>query len=240
MSTSARRRCHHISGTVYYHLAGPDTSVLAEGASAASLSTPQLDVADPRAVRLTSMEQTVRDIHWTVGVLLTFLLYIIASVASWRLVETVRRSVGFAGSRERTIWLIEAIVLFALAVSTAINAPGLATETLRAIAMDDGWYALRGNAQGQLIATLIGAFAVAAIVSVYWSRSAALPASLALLASMLLITFIVIRAISLHAVDQLVFMRIAGVTISSIFEAAGIIVILMLVLWRTVMLRRRR
>ena len=165
---------------VYYHLSGPDTSVLAEGASAASLSTPQLDVAFPRAVRWTSMEQTVRDIHWTVGVLMTFLLYIIASVASWRLVETVRRSVGFAGSRERTIWLIEAIVLFALAVRTAINAPGLATETLRAIAIDDGWYALRGNAQGQLIAVLIGAFAVAAIVSVYWSRSAAPPASLAL------------------------------------------------------------
>jgi hypothetical protein len=186
------------------------------------------------------MEQTVRDIHWTVGVFLTFLLYVIAAVASWRLVETVRRSVGFAGSKERTIWLIEAVALFVLAVSTAINAPGLATDTLRAIAVDDGWYALRGNAQGQLIAMLIGVFAVAAIVSVYWSRSAALPASLALLATLLLITFIVVRAISLHAIDQLVFMRIAGVTVSSIFEAGGIVAILMLIFWRTAMLHRRR
>ena len=181
----------------------------------------------------------MRDIHWTLGVFLTSLLYLFAAVASWRLIETVRRSVGFAGSRERTIWLIEAVVLFALAISTAINGPGLATETFRAIAMDDGWYVLRGSAQGRLIALALGVFAITAIVSLYWSRSVALPASLALLASMLLISFIVVRTISLHAVDRVVFMRIAGITVSSIVEAAGIVVILMLVFWRTAMLRRR-
>ncbi len=180
----------------------------------------------------------MRDIHWTLGVFLTFLLYLFAAVASWRLIETVRRSVGFAGSRERTIWLIEAVVLFGLAISTAINAPGLVTETFRTIAMDDGWYVLRGFAQGRLIALALGVFAITAIVSLYWSRSVALPASLALLASMLLISFIVVRTISLHAVDRVVFTRIAGITISSVVEAAGIVVILMLVLWRTAMLRR--
>lgn len=181
----------------------------------------------------------MRDIHWTLGVFLTFLLYLFAAVASWRLVEIVRRSVGSAGSRERTIWLIEAVILFALAVNTAINGPALATETFRAMAMDDGWYALRGAAQGRVIALALGAFAITAIVSVYWSRSAALAASLALLVAMLLITFIVVRAISLHAVDRVVFMRVAGVTVSSIVEAAGIVVILILALWRTARLRDR-
>jgi hypothetical protein len=181
----------------------------------------------------------VRDIHWTLGILLTFLLYVFAAVASWRLVDTVRRSVGFAGSRERSIWLVIAVVLFALAVSTAINAPALATETLRAIAIDDGWYAFRGSAQVQLIALSLGALAVLAVVSMYWSRSAALPASLALLASMLLIAFIVVRAISLHAIDRIMFARVAGVTISSMTEATGIFVILILILWRTATLRQR-
>jgi hypothetical protein len=181
----------------------------------------------------------MRDIHWTLGVLLTCLLYVFAAVASWRLVETVRRSVGFAGSRERSIWLLLAVVLFALAASTAINGPALATETLRAMAMDDGWYAVRGSAQVQLIALSLGALAITAAVGMYWSRSASLPASLALLAATLLITFIVVRAISLHAIDRVVFMRVAGVTISSMAEAAGIAVILVLALWRTATLHRR-
>jgi hypothetical protein len=43
---------------------------------------------------------------------------------------------------------------------------------------------------------------------------------------LLLITFILVRAVSLHAVDQMVFTRIAGVTVSSIVEAAGIVVML--------------
>jgi hypothetical protein len=131
------------------------------------------------------------------------------------------------------------VVLFALAVSTAINGPALATETLRAMAMDDGWYAFRGSAQVRLIAVLLGALAITAAVSMYWSRSAAVPASLALLASMLLMSFIAIRAISLHSIDRVVFMRVAGGTISSIAEAAGIAVILLLILWRTATLRHR-
>jgi len=181
----------------------------------------------------------VPEIHWTPGIALTFLLYVCAAVASWRLVEIIRRSVGPAGSRERSIWLIEAVTLFALAVSTAINGPALATETLRAMAMDDGWYVLRGGAQGRVIALALGAFTIAAAVGVYWSRSAAPAASLALLVTMLLITFIVVRAISLHAIDRIVFMRVAGVTISTIVEAAGIAVILILALWRTAKIRHR-
>jgi hypothetical protein len=148
--------------------------------------------------------------------------------------------VGFAGSRERTIWLLESALLFSLAISTAINAPALVTETFRSIAMDDGWYVLRGSGQVRLISISLGAFAIAAIASVFWSRSAAFQASLVLLASLVLIAFIVVRAISLHAIDRIVFARIAGVTISSIVEGAGIIAILMLALWRTMTLHRGR
>ena len=178
-------------------------------------------------------------IPWTLGVLLTFLLYVLAAVASWRLIDAVRRSVGIDGARERTIWLVEAAVLAALAISTAINGPGLATEMFRSIAIDGGWYVVRASAQGQLIAVALGAFVIAAVVSLYWSRSVAAPAALALLTLMLLITFIVVRAISLHAVDRVVFLRIAGVTVSSIIEAAGIFVILALIVWRTATLRHR-
>jgi hypothetical protein len=142
------------------------------------------------------------EISLELGMFLMFLLYIFAAVASWRMFETVRRTIGCGGSRERAIWLLEVIILLALAASTAMNGPGLLTATFRRIAMDGGWYAVRAPVQSHLIALSLGGFAVAAVVGLYWSRAMARPALLALLASMLLITFIVVRAISLHAMDE--------------------------------------
>lgn len=180
----------------------------------------------------------MRDFHWTFGIWLTCLLYLFASAASWRLAEIVRRTIGNPGQRERTIWVMEGILLLALALSTATNGFGQLTTLFRAIAMDGGWYASRAPAQTHLIVLLLGAFVLAAVVSLYWARAVAPAALLVLLASLLLAAFVLVRAVSLHAVDRIVFARIAGVTVSSIVEAGGTGTILVLILWRAVMLRR--
>ena len=62
------------------------------------------------------------DFHWTLGICLTFLLYVFASVASWRLAKMVGWTTGYPGLRERTIWQMEAILVLALAANTAVNA----------------------------------------------------------------------------------------------------------------------
>jgi hypothetical protein len=53
-----------------------------------------------------------------------------------------------------------------------------------------------------------------------------------MLVSLLLISFVVVRAVSLHAVDQIIFARILGVTFSSMIEAGGIAILLVLIFWR--------
>jgi hypothetical protein len=172
------------------------------------------------------------DFHWTLGIWLTFLLYGFASVASWRVAEIVRRTIGYGGLRERTFWQLEAILFLALAANAAINGLGGLTALFRATAMDGGWYAGRTPVQTHLIVLLFGAFVVAAAVSLYWARSVSRPALLALLVSLLLVTFILVRAVSLHAVDQIIFARILGVTFSSMIEAGGIATLFVLVFWR--------
>jgi hypothetical protein len=57
-------------------------------------------------------------------------------------------------------------------------------------------------------------------------------AALSVVVSLLLITFVLVRAVSLHAVDQLIFARTAGVTLSSMIEGGGIFIIIILTLWR--------
>ena len=172
------------------------------------------------------------DFHWTFGSWLMFLLYIFASVSGWRLAEIVRRTIGCRTLRERTIWQMESILVFALAANTAVNGLGRLTALFRTTAMAGGWYANRAPIQTHLIGLLLGAFVITAAVSLYWARVVSRPALLALLVSLLLITFILVRAVSLHAVDQIIFMRILGVTFSSMIEAGSIATILVLIFWR--------
>src|SRR5438477_2612193 len=172
------------------------------------------------------------DFHWTLGICLTFLLYVFASVASWRLAKMVGWTTGYPGLRERTIWQMEAILVLALAANTAVNALGRLTALFRTTAMAGGWYATRGPVQTHLIGLLLAAFVLAAAVSLYSARAVSRPALLALLVSLLLITFILARAVSLHAVDQIIFVRIFGVTVSSMIEVSGIATILVLTFWR--------
>jgi hypothetical protein len=83
-----------------------------------------------------------------------------------------------------------------------------------------------------MILALLVAFVLAARGGLYWARGTSGPAASSLVASFLLTTFVLVRAVSLHAVDQILYASIVGVTFSSMIEAGGILVILALVLWR--------
>jgi len=98
--------------------------------------------------------------------------------------------------------------------------------------MTSGWYLERGPAQLLMILTLLVAFVLAATGGLYWARGTSSPAALSLVVSFLQTMFVLVRAVSLHAMDQILYARIVGVTLSSMIEAGGIFVILVLMLWR--------
>ena len=128
--------------------------------------------------------------------------------------------------------LSKPVLFVLLAINVGLDGLGRLTEMFRLAAMSSGWYSERGPAQLNLILAMLVGFVLSAIIGLYWARNTSAPAASSLAVSFLLITFVLIRAVSLHAVDKIVFARIEGVTLSSVSEAGGIVVILVLIFLR--------
>ena len=163
---------------------------------------------------------------------MAIILYVAASAASWHLAEFVRRSRGYAGVRERAAWQLQSVLFIMLAANTAWHGLDRLVDLFREVAIDNGWYAQRRIAQSDLILTLFNIGAVATALGLYWVRTPPRLALLSLVSSLVLVTFIFVRAISLHAVDQVLFTKMFGVTLSSMIEVGGITIILVLVIFR--------
>jgi hypothetical protein len=165
---------------------------------------------------------------WTAGNFFIFLLYIAASVQSWRTgPNAAKRS-----NREDSIWIIAACLFCAMAANIALGALDKLTNAARSGFRAEGWYPNRMALQ---LDVMIGILVVAAmVVLLALFRLRALPTStrLTLVALLALMTFLLVRAVSLHAVDQFLFARIAGVTISTAMEAGFVTLILLLISWR--------
>jgi hypothetical protein len=174
----------------------------------------------------------MNDFHWTFGECLTFLLYLFASVGSWRLAVSVRRISGYSEFREGTLWYVEAILLLLLAVNAGSGGLSRLTIFFRSAAMSSGWYPERGPAQLLSVLALLVALVYTAIVSFQWARRTSVPAVASLMGSVILVAFVILRAVSLHAIDRVLFARIASVTFSSMIEEGSILTILVLMLWR--------
>jgi hypothetical protein len=171
-------------------------------------------------------------LHWTFGGFLTFLLYIFASIGSWRLAETIRGTSGYHGLRECSLWRVVAVLSILLAINVGLDGLGRLTTLFRSFAMSGGWYSERSSTQLYLVFAALVAFVFTVIVGLYLARNTSGAAVLSVVVSLLLITFVLVRAVSLHAVDQLIFARTAGVTLSSMIEGGGIFIIIILTLWR--------
>lgn len=80
---------------------------------------------------------------------------------------------------------LETIILFALALSTAMGGPARLTVPLRTMAEDGGWRESCAYPKP----LLLGAFVIAAVTGLYWARVPVLPC--------FLVTFISVKAVSL-------------------------------------------
>lgn len=170
--------------------------------------------------------------HWTLGGFLTFLLYVFASIASWQLAETILRKSGYQARRECFIWRAVAVLSILLAINIGLDGLGRLTALVRSVAMLGGWYSERGPAQLYLVLVALAASVSTVVVAFHLARNTSGTAAISLVVSSLLIAFVLVRAISLHALDQLMFARSAGVTLSSLIECGGIFIIIILSLWR--------
>ncbi len=120
------------------------------------------------------------------------------------------------------IWSIAAAVLLLLAMNTLFAFDLLLIALVRDVARTSGWY----EGRRELQAMALGVAAAAGVAAwVYWRQrlrlvapvSRSVPAGLALLAGLAALRFV-----SLHATDELISNRLAGLTVGRLIEVLGL------------------
>jgi uncharacterized membrane protein len=164
---------------------------------------------------------------------LTVILYFSAAIRCWIIARELRCAADdIEQAKELRGWRSITVAFFALGVSKQLDLQTVLTETGRFIAKFQGWYDQRRSAQIVVVAVVAVISLIAAIMLLRWARNAPVSTWLALAATIMLIAFLMIRAVSLHSFDRLIDARILGVRLNSIVEIGAIGAVLAASYWR--------
>ena len=161
----------------------------------------------------------------TIGGWVTVALYLLASGSCW----ISAQKLGLADiprSNERRAWRAISVLFLALGINKQLNLLSALTEAGRVLAQDQGWYEQRQFVQLVFIALAAMTCLIAAITLLLWARNFPIPTRIALIGTMMVLGFVLIRAASLHHVDWLIRQRILGLRWNWILEMSGISLVL--------------
>ncbi len=161
----------------------------------------------------------LNDLHWrpTIGDPSAMGWFTVAAYA----VGAILAARAWLGTKQR-IWLAVALGMAALCVNKQLDLQSLFTDIGRVVAYREGWYERRREFQKWFV---LGAIAGAGIVGGcfiwrfhgFWLRHKLLTAGL-----LFLLTFIAVRAISIHHFDTFLKVKLLGVKMNWALELAGI------------------
>jgi hypothetical protein len=142
----------------------------------------------------------------------TVVVYALVAALAWR---------AWSARRER-LWLGTAVLMALLCVNKQFDLQSLFTDIGREIARHGGWYEDRRRVQkGFVLAVLAGA-GVFGCCFVWRFREFLASHKLLAAGLFLLLTFIVVRAISFHHVDVFLKSEMAGLKMNWVLELGGI------------------
>ena len=170
----------------------------------------------------------------TIGGWLTVALYLLASFSCW----TSARKIGSPDAsslQERRAWRSIAALFIALGINKQLDLQTALTEAGRVLAQIQGWYAQRAFVQLAFIAVVAVTCLLAAATLLIWARHAPIPTWLALIGTVLVLGFVLIRAASFHHMDRFIGTRILGLRWNWILEMSGIGLVLLASQWRQVL-----
>src|SRR3954471_8386862 len=127
---------------------------------------------------------------------------------------------GYPPRRSR-LWLTVAFVMACLCLNKQLDLQTLLTDIGRVIAKEQGWYEQRQTFQKGFILVVLGG-AVAFSVwfmwrfRLFWQSHKLLSAG-----ALFLLTFIVVRAVSFHHVDEFLGRRVFGFRMNWVLELTG-------------------
>ena len=144
----------------------------------------------------------------TIGGWITVVLYFLAMISCWM---TAR-----SGIKERRIWIAISILFLGLGINKQLDLQSALTDIGRVIAFEQGWYGQRQFVQLDFIIFVAIVFVSAVITLIIWTRRAPLSTWFALLGTILVVGFVLIRAASFHHID-----RFIGTTMFLAFVGIG-------------------
>ncbi len=131
------------------------------------------------------------------------------------------------GSLETRAWTAIAVLLALLGVSELLQLQPALTNFGRSTAFDEGWYWHRQGIQAAL--TRIGA-AITVVLGfglLLSARRTSLECAIALACAVMIVGYVLVRAVSLHQLDTLLLRTTFGLHWSRIAEFAGNVIILL-------------
>jgi len=164
---------------------------------------------------------------------LTAVLYLVVSLSCWKSGREAELGDG-RHSNEHFAWRCISILFLALGVNKQLNVITALTTFGRAVAHLQGWYERRQPLQVVVIGVLAVSCVLVVVMLLIWMRRAPIPTWLALIGTMLTVTFVLIRAVSYHDLDLFLFERIMGLRWNSVIEIGGISLVLLASQWRQV------
>jgi len=154
-----------------------------------------------------------------------FAYAVAALLAGWTAIKVNRDRVLQGGARVRTVWVLVAILLGFLCVNKQLDLQSLFTDMARAVFKAHGWYGERRAYQEGFVLGAIGLSGALAFWFTWKYRSFWRSHTLLVSGLFFLLTFIVLRAISFHHVDQFLGSRVEGVKMNWLLELTGIFLV---------------
>ena len=160
----------------------------------------------------------------TIGGWATVALYFLAMISCWM---TAR-----SGIKERRIWSAISILFLGLGINKQLDLQSALTEVGRVIAFAHGWYGQRQFVQLAFIICAAIVCVSVVITLLIWTRHAPLSTWFALLGTILVSGYVLIRAASFHHIDRFIGTTFLGLRWNWILEMGGITIVLLASQWR--------
>ena len=140
------------------------------------------------------------------------------------LLKNFRRQL-ILSANERTVWRWMLAGMIALGINKQLDLQSGLTELARVLAHEQGWYANRRQYQEAFVVAspMLGLTAMAALVLLIWRAPA--PTLCACAGAVGLLIFIAIRAASFHRVDEMLGLRLSGLSMNWLLEIGSLLVI---------------
>jgi hypothetical protein len=167
----------------------------------------------------------------TIGGWITVILYLVAVLGCWKTAHELAMLETRVSQEHRT-WRALSALFLGLGINKQLDLQSALTEAGRVLAHSEGWYDQRQVVQLVFIGVVATICVVAALVLLIWSRNAPAPTWLALIGTIFILGFVLVRAASFHNMDRFLGDRILGFRWNWILEMGGISLVLVGSKWR--------